>query len=267
MKRIFLILIAAALALLSFAQPPAYFNYQAVVRDAEGAIIAGQDVSIKIEILSGTSTGTVVFRETHLVTTSDQGLVTLPVFGGNHDGMWEEIDWSANDYFIKIYLGNSTGTDFQEMGTSQLLSVPYAMHAATVDVNKLPISYDEFDITGTTKIGESGMIISEINKITGTTDATNNYISFDMPAGYTEENTHVLSVEIKKYTNAAFDSDLNYGLGYTGTNGTVSYRFGWYQLTAIGQSHYRMTLYYPDELKDLPFTVVIMKTGIRLIPI
>jgi hypothetical protein len=286
MKKTCLTLIAAAFVLLSFAQPPYYFNYQAVVRDADGAIIAGQDVTFKIEILAGAADGTVVFRETHEATTSDQGLVTLPIFGGAHDGMWTEIDWSANEYFIKIYLGNSTGTDFQEMGTSQLLSVPYAMHAKTVATEKqelsvnstqlsisggntvnLPETYGDFTVTGTTKIGESGMIISEINKITGTTDATNNSITFDMPSGYVEDNTHVLSVEITKYTDAAFDSDVNYGLGYTGTNGTVGYRFGWFQLVLMGQSHYRMTLYYPDELKDLPFTVVLLKTGIRLIPL
>jgi hypothetical protein len=286
MKKKILTLIAAAFTLFSFAQPPHYFNYQAVIRDAEGNLLTGQDVSIKIEILAGSASGTVVFRETHLVTTNDQGLVTLPVFGGTHDGMWLAIDWSANDYFIKIYLGNSTGTDFQEMGTSQLLSVPYALHANTVNTERqelsvsgtelsisdgnsvnLPEIYDDFTVSGTTKIGESGMIISEIKTITGTTDATNNSISFDMPDGYTEENSHVLSVEIKKYTDATFDTDYNYGLGYVGTNGTVGYRFGWAQVVVLGQSHYRMTLYYPDELKNLPFTIVILKTGIRFIPI
>ena len=286
MKKVFFTFIAAAFALLSFAQPPYYFNYQAVVRDAEGTLMKGQDVSIKIEILSGSATGTVVFRETHLVTTSDQGMVTLPVFGGAHDGMWLEIDWSADDYFIKTYLGNSTGTDFQEMGTSQLLSVPYAMHAKTVSTEKqelavsgtelsisggntvnLPDTYGAFTVNGTTKIGESGMIVSEIRTMTGTTDVTNNSISFDLPEGYTEENTFVLSIQIKKYVDATFDSDYNYGLGYVGTNGTVGYRVGWSQLVPIGQSNYRMTIYYPDELKDLPVTVVLLKTGIRFIPI
>lgn len=286
MKKLFITLVTAALALLSFAQPPYFMNYQAVVRDAEGAILAGQDVSFKIEILKGAADGTVVFRETHLATTSDQGLVTLPIFGGNHDGMWLEIDWSADDYFIKIYLGNSTGTDFQEMGTSQLLSVPYAMHAKTVSEEKqelsvtgtdlsisggntvsLPETYDDFTITGTTKIGESGMIVSEIKTLSGTTDATNNSITFDLPAGYTEENTFVLSVQIKKFVDATFDSDYNYGLGYVGTNGTVGYRFGWSQITPIGSSNYRMTIFYPDELKDLPVNIVLLKTGIRLIPL
>ncbi|MBN2272955.1 MAG: hypothetical protein JXR41_12065 [Bacteroidales bacterium] len=286
MKKLILTLIAASFAIISFAQPPSAFNYQAVIRDAEGNILAGQEVSIKIEILAGSESGTVAFRETHLVTTNDQGLVTLPVFGGDHDGMWIEIDWSADDYFIKIYLGNSTGTDFQEMGTSQLLSVPYAMHANTVATEKqelsvsgtemsisggnsvnLPETYENFTVTGTTKVGESGMIISEIKTITGTTDATNNSVAFDMPDGYTEENTHVLSVEIKKAVSSPTPSDYNYGLGYVGTNGTVGYRFGYSSLVPIGQSQYRMVIYYPDELKNLPFKVVLMKTGIRFIPI
>jgi len=280
MKKIFLTLIAATFALLSFAQPPYFFNYQAVVRDAEGAIVAGQDVSIKIEILSGTSTGTVVFRETHLVTTSDQGLITLPVFGGTHDGMWTEIDWSANDYFIKIYLGNSTGTDFQEMGTSQLLSVPYAMHAGTVATEKqqlsvsetqlsisggntvtLPDTYGLFTVTGTTKIGESGLIISEIKQLTGTTDAVNNNISVDLPEGYTYQNTRVLSVEI--YQNGLFAFN-QYGLGYVATNGTVGYKL---LLSKIVGATNKIVIYYPDELKGLDFRVILLKTGFRFIPI
>ena len=279
MKKIFLTLIAATFALLSFAQPPYFFNYQAVVRDAEGAIVAGQDVSIKIEILSGTSTGTVVFRETHLVTTSDQGLITLPVFGGTHDGMWTEIDWSANDYFIKIYLGNSTGTDFQEMGTSQLLSVPYAMHAGTVATEKqqlsvsetqlsisggntvtLPDTYGLFTVTGTTKIGESGLIISEIKQLTGTTDAVNNNISVDLPEGYTYQNTRVLSVEI--YQNGLFAFN-QYGLGYVATNGTVGYKL---LLSKIVGATNKIVIYYHDELKGLDFRVILLKTGFRFIP-
>ncbi len=281
MKKVFFTIIAAAFALLSFAQPPYYFNYQAVVRDAEGTLMKGQDVSIKIEILSGTSTGTVVFRETHLVTTSDQGLVTLPVFGGAHDGMWMEIDWSADNYFIKIYLGNSTGTDFQEMGTSQLLSVPYAMHAGTVANEKqelalagtelsitggnaiyLPDTYANFTITGTTKIGDDGHIISEIKQLTGTTDATNNYISIELPEDYTYQNTRVLSVEIYQSTISAYNQ---YGLGFVGTNGTVGYKLSLSKLV-IGATN-RIVVYYPDELKGLDVRIILLRTGIRFIPI
>jgi hypothetical protein len=283
MKKTFLTLVLTAFALLSFAQPPYYFNYQAVVRDADGKIVAGQDVKFKIEILSGTSTGTVVYRETHEATTSDQGLVTLPIFGGSQDGMWLEIDWSADDYFIKIYLDINGGTDFVEMGTTQLLSVPYAMHAGTVAKEKqelsvsgeqlsisggntvdLPDKYNDFTVNGTLVIGAEGRVISEVKEITGTTDATDNYTTIDLPTGYTDSNTHLVSADVLK-ENAT--SRIRYGLGYVGTNGTVSYYIAWYQLVPVGQSHYRLRFYYPDELKNMPFRIILLKTGIRIIPL
>jgi len=190
------------------------------------------------------------------------------IFGGTADGSWSAINWSIADYFIRIYLGNSTGTDFTEMGTSQLLSVPYALHASTVDVNKLPATYDKFNVTGSIKVGENGLPIGEIIEITGTTDATNNSVSMDLPDGYLESSTRVLSVEIQdEVTGGISDYTVYYGLGFTGTNGSVSYKIGWYELAKLGSSHYRMILYYPDELKGKSFRALLLKRGLRLIPL
>jgi hypothetical protein len=286
MKTIFSTIFALAVCSFVLAQPPAFVNYQAVVRDAEGKILAGQEVSFKIEILKGTAAGTVVFREIHQTTTSNQGLVTLAIFGGSHDGMWEPIDWSLDDYYIKIYLDLEGGTTFQEMGTSQLLSVPYAMHAGTVSDEKqdlsvdgtrlsisdgnsvyLPETYDDFTVTKTLVLGNEGRVLSEVKEIIGTTDPDANVCYFDLPAGYTDLNTRALSVEITKEVNATFDYRYNYGLGYTATNGTIGYRISWNQIAKVGESNYSMALYYPDELKGLPFRVILLKLGVRLIPL
>lgn len=114
----------------AFPQPPGSFNYQAIVRDASGAVKANTYISVTFSILQGNAGGTVVFTETHNTGTNDMGLITLSIGSVNEEG-FESIDWTAGPYFLKVEVD---GTAF---GTSPLLSVPYAMHAETVEVDKV----------------------------------------------------------------------------------------------------------------------------------
>jgi hypothetical protein len=247
MKKIILTFLANTFIILSFAQP-GFFNYQAVVRDAEGKILANKDVSFKIEIIKGMPDGSVIYTETHEVTTNELGLVTLKIFGGMQSGMMTpfDIDWAADNYYMKVYLDADDGADYTEMGTSQLLTVPYAMHAYTVEKNNLPDTYSNLVITDSLRIGPNGIKIGEIYEITGTTDATNNYISFDIP----KPNVRVLNVEISTFNIMITN---RFGLGYTGTGGTISYKIAY---SLLGTPS--LTIYYPDELKNKTFTVLLM---------
>lgn len=112
--------------LICFAQTPTTFNYQSVLRDADGQVLNNKDAEIGIAILQGSATGSEVFSETHSVTTNSFGLINLQIGSVNTTGM-ETIDWSAGPYFIEI------SVDGTVMGTSQLLSVPFALHAVTVE--------------------------------------------------------------------------------------------------------------------------------------
>ena len=114
----------------TFAQTPTTFNYQAVLRDASGGILANQQVEIGVTLLQGSVTGTEIFTETHSVTTNEFGLVNLQIGSINTVDM-ETIDWSSGPYFIQI------SVDGVIMGTSQLLSVPFAIHAVTVENDKV----------------------------------------------------------------------------------------------------------------------------------
>ncbi len=114
----------------TFAQTPTTFNYQAVLRDASGGVLANQQVEIGVTLLQGSVTGTEVFTETHSVSTNNFGLANLQIGSVNTTGM-ENIDWSAGPYFIQI------SVDGTIMGTSQLLSVPFALHAKTVENDKV----------------------------------------------------------------------------------------------------------------------------------
>ena len=124
------------LAILTFAtaQTPQAFNYSAVARNASGIPIATTTIGIQISILKSSSLGSTVYSENHFINTDDFGLFNLIVGGGSvQSGAMTAIDWSNDDYYLKVGMDASGGTNFLTMGTTQLLSVPYALHAATAD--------------------------------------------------------------------------------------------------------------------------------------
>jgi len=132
MKRILAVLISIMLITTIFAQAPNSFKYQTVVRDAAGEVLPAQNVSFQFSILQGSATGTAVYTETHTVTTNDFGLVNLNIGTGTTTDDFSIIDWSNGPFFIKVEIDENGGTAFSEMGTSQLLSVPYAIYANDV---------------------------------------------------------------------------------------------------------------------------------------
>lgn len=126
----------------SHAQAPQAFKYQTVVRDGSNAIVSNHPVGLRISILQNTSTGTAVYVETHATMTNALGIVSLEIGSGNPvSGDFSAIDWSSNPHFVKIELDPAGGIAYQDMGTSQLLSVPYALHAKTAET----INFTESD--------------------------------------------------------------------------------------------------------------------------
>lgn len=117
------------------AQVPQAFKYQAVVRDHSGNVMAEKGVSFKISILSGSATGTAIYSEIHSgKTTNGFGLVDLEIGKGTPvSGSFSTITWYTGTYYIKVELDPAGGSAYQPLGTSQLLSVPYALQAETVD--------------------------------------------------------------------------------------------------------------------------------------
>src|SRR3989339_2277409 len=115
-----------------FAQSPQAFRYQAIARNSAGAVIQNQQVGFKISLLLGTSNGTVVYSEEHTATSNQFGLVNLEIGNGsNPSASFSSVDWSTGPYFIKIEMDATGGNTLSEMGTTQLLSVPYALFAAS----------------------------------------------------------------------------------------------------------------------------------------
>jgi hypothetical protein len=118
----------AVFAVTATGQTPNSFKYQTIVRDANGEIVVNQEVTITLSILQGSANGNVVCSESFAATTNDFGLVNLEV-GSLDPTAFSAIDWANGPYFIKVEL------DGNVMGTSQLLSVPYALYAERTNLN------------------------------------------------------------------------------------------------------------------------------------
>jgi len=136
MKKVFTFLAAVLLTATGWAQSPEKMSYQAVIRDASDNLITDTQVGMQVSILQGTADGAAVYVETQEPTTNANGLVSIEI--GSSDatvvsGDFTTIDWSTGIYFIKTETDLNGGSSYTITGTSQLLSVPYALHAKTAE--------------------------------------------------------------------------------------------------------------------------------------
>jgi uncharacterized surface protein with fasciclin (FAS1) repeats len=129
MKKFYAILCLAIASLTQLqAQAPQGFNYQATVRNSAGDLIVNTNVYFKFNVMQGSQTSLPVFTEIHYVPTDDLGQVNLVIGQGTATtGAFSELDWSLGSYYLGIEL--DTGNSYVAMGTTQLLSVPYALYA------------------------------------------------------------------------------------------------------------------------------------------
>ena len=129
MKTIFTILISLILNLSIIAQSPNKFSYQAVIRNTANELVTNRQVGMQISIMQGSATGIAVYLETHTPTTNANGLVSIEIGGGTTNNDFSAIDWSNGPFFLKTETDPAGGTNYTITGTSQLLSVPYALYA------------------------------------------------------------------------------------------------------------------------------------------
>lgn len=136
------LLIVFLVQLKSFAQAPDKFSYQAVIRNATNQLIINQQVGVKISILQGSESGTIVYSETHTPTTNDNGLISLQVGNGNIvSGELNSINWSNGPYFIQTETDPNGGSAYSIMNLTQMMSVPYALYAKkSADNQQLEVS-------------------------------------------------------------------------------------------------------------------------------
>jgi len=115
------------------AQAPESLNYQAVARNAAGSPLINSSVAVRISIHDGNATGTVVYSERDAATTNSFGLFSCAIGTGNViSGTFAGIDWANGTKFMQVELDPTGGSSYTDMGTTQLLSVPYALHAKRI---------------------------------------------------------------------------------------------------------------------------------------
>ena len=132
MKQLFAILFIGIFSLTLSAQAPEKMSYQAIVRDANNALLTNSSVGMQVSILQGNISGTPIYVETQNPTTNDNGLIAIEIGTGNIiTGDFSTIDWSTSNYYVKTETDPNGGTNYTIEGTSQLLSVPYALYSKT----------------------------------------------------------------------------------------------------------------------------------------
>ncbi len=133
MKKIITLTILSIVGIALFAQAPKGFSYQAVLRDAEGKILANQNVTLRFSLINNDETIT-YYTEEHSLTTSELGLVNATVgTGANTSGTIDTIPWGKIQIKLKVEIKNPGASVFSSMGTQALLAVPYALFASNTN--------------------------------------------------------------------------------------------------------------------------------------
>jgi hypothetical protein len=202
----FLLLLVISLV----AQTPQKLSYQAVIRNSEGKLVQNSPVGLRFTILQNSPTGPAVYSETFTVNTNVNGLVTVAIGSGTSSGSFEDIDWVTGNYWLKTETDPAGGTSYSITGSSQFLSVPYALYAGKANVDG-----SETKVTGGTNIS-----------VTGTGTVANPYVISN--GGYPQNNKVVLT-QSQVWTVPASVSKIKVELwgasGGGGGSGAYSYSY------------------------------------------
>lgn len=140
LKKLFAIFFLILITGFAVAQSPQAFNYQAVARNAVGHVLPDQAVGVRVTLHQNSEAGDVVYSETFTTTTNEFGLMTLSIGNGTPiTGDFSTIIWSDYEYWMQVEMDMNGGSSYSNMGTSKLLSVPYAMYARTSEPSTIGI--------------------------------------------------------------------------------------------------------------------------------
>lgn len=193
MKKLYT-LTAILITFLSFAQVPQGISYQAIALNGSGNPVVSSPVGIQLSILDTSASGAVLYTETHTPTTNAQGLFNLVIGQGTPTtGTFSAIKWETNSKFLKVEMDATGGTTYVLVGSTQLLSVPYALFAGKVDADNVTGGPDLFSVSS-----------SVINTNSFITD-TNAYVymaSTTSPFQYSWHSTPISGIPFMKSINS-----------------------------------------------------------------
>jgi hypothetical protein len=203
------LILAGSPALLK-AQVPQKFNYQGIARDTKGNPMGKQTLGIKLSVLPTSDATTPEYEEVQTITTNEFGLYTLQIGNGTAvTGTMKEVKWETGNKYIKVAIDPQGGTNYADAGTTQLLSVPYAIYADKAGMAKETAGGDRAGAVSTSAAG------------TGTV----NFLT-----KFTAANTI--------YNSQVFDNGTNIGIGTTTPAATAKIHIN--QNSASVLEHMRM---------------------------
>lgn len=127
MKKISIILFVLINSCFFAQTPPNYINYQGVARNNAGSPITNL-IGVEFRIHLASPTGSVVYSETNTTTPNTYGIFSLRI-GENNQAGFALINWGAGDHYLEVLMDVTGNTNYQPVGTQQMVSVPYALYA------------------------------------------------------------------------------------------------------------------------------------------
>jgi|GEM_PF-1011714 len=198
MKKIFLVLLLTSFAVL--AQAPQLISYQGMAYDSNNAPITDRDIAVRISILNTVPIGAPIYSERHTTKTNMQGLYNLRIGGGTViSGTFASIPWGTDNKFLKVDVDLNNGTNYTLSGTSQFLSVPYALHSGST-TNGVKLIPNITTLRGTIGTNEGDAIY--MKDYTGDNDGGGGYFIWRV-AGYTSVDDNGGTVIKPTITNPA----------------------------------------------------------------
>jgi len=213
MKKIFIIFAVIILTASVFAQAPQRMSYQAIIRNSSGKLVTSVNVAMRISIFQGSASETALYVETQTSKTDVDGLISIEIGGGTVvSGSFSTIDWSKGPYYIKTETDPTGSTSYSITGSSQLLSVPYALYAGSGSYTDLTNKPNLSDTSKYLKTETDPIFNASVAKNIKTTDTTRWGKKSNFSGSYTDltnkPNLSDTSKYLKKETDPIFNASV-----------------------------------------------------------
>ena len=206
------------------------FNYQSLIKDANGAVLTNTQISLKFSILYDSSSGTPVYVETHGLTTPANGVVNLVIGSGTATtGSFSNIDWSKASIYLKREVDIANSGTYTDFGSSLLNSVPKSNYSLatqgisfgsnTVSVTNLMVTNT---VTATKFVGDGSGLTGISSSVNSSTHLDSNY---SIAIGGVVSATNSVAVgyqALSSNTTGSYNTAHGYTAGFTNTSGNYN---------------------------------------------
>jgi hypothetical protein len=204
-------------------------NYQGAATDANGDELTNQNITLRASVLSATANGNLEWEETHSATTDQFGLFNVVIGQGTNTtngsiANFDDMDWGSGNHFLKIEMDATGGTNYAMIGTTQMMSVPYALYAKSAGIDSTMLA----DFFASNEQDNNGDFSDQSNS---QNDFSNNDVLNSIPQNldgnsiilYSTERTIYLTDSIGSFLSPIYttNNDYIYGLNKSSTGDTL----------------------------------------------